>query len=86
MSLALVERYRSQLRATDYARIDDAEMAAMRAALQDAQASAAIEGLEPDTVDTAFSEMLFEERATADLRIELSRRFAAELYGAGEAA
>lgn len=82
MSLELVEQYRAIVRELAYSPASAADLADMRRAEADAAASSAIEGLQADTIDSAFSEMLFEERVPLAIRIDLSRRFVSELYGA----
>lgn len=81
MSLELVEQYRAIVRELAYSPASAADLADMRRAEADAAASSAIEGLQADTIDSAFSEMLFEERVPLAIRIDLSRRFVSELYG-----
>ncbi|SEJ80301.1 hypothetical protein SAMN05518849_11411 [Sphingobium sp. AP50] len=81
MSFELVEQYRAIVRGIAYTPASEPELAEMRHAQAEAAASSAIEGLEADMVDAAFSDMLFEERVPTALRVDLSRRFVSELYG-----
>jgi len=65
--LSVVERYRAELRAQAYARVDDATLAELRQRSAEGHHSNAIEGIHPTPEVVALFAMFLEERVPADM-------------------
>lgn len=73
--MALIETIRGEIRALDFAPLDDEALAASKAATDDAVEDAASEGVHTTPRLAALHAMLIEERVPEDVRTTAVQRF-----------
>ena len=74
----IVDRYRAELRAKAFPRVDDAGMIELRRRGADAHQSSAIEGIHPTPELEALFAMLLEERVPPDVSGSYVHRYVME--------
>ncbi|NPD70343.1 hypothetical protein HN018_28155 (plasmid) [Lichenicola cladoniae] len=82
----IVDRYRAELRAMPFPRMDDAGMVDLRRRGADAHQSSAIEGIHPTPELEALFTMLLEERVPPDVSDPYVHRYVMERIVAADRA
>ncbi len=77
-SFPVVERYRAELRALPFVRLDDAAMVELRIRSADAHQSSAIEGIHPTPEIEALFAMFLEERIPPSVSAPYATRYVME--------
>lgn len=85
MSFPLIERYRAELRAMTFPRLDDTQLADMRRRDAHAHHSSAIEGIHPSPELAALFDMFLEERVPPDVSDAFVDRYLDHRFGHAEA-
>lgn len=77
-SFPVIERYRAELRAMPFARLDDAAMVELRIRAADAHQSSVIEGIHPTPEVKALFDMFLEERVPPSVSAPYATRYVME--------